>query len=98
MGNSRIQLRRGKAAFWTDANPVLQSGEPGFETDTRKLKIGDGSTHWRELDYFGGLHLDPGDDDATAMEMILAHLEDPTPHSVYDDGPSLVLLYENKKV
>ena len=52
MGNSRIQLRRGKAAFWTDANPVLHPGEPGFETDTEKLKIGDGVTHWRELEYF----------------------------------------------
>ena len=52
MGNSRIQLRRGKAAFWTDENPVLHPGEPGFETDTEKLKIGDGKTHWRELDYF----------------------------------------------
>lgn len=27
-----------------------------------------------------------------------AHLDDTTPHPVYDDGPSLVLLYENAKV
>jgi len=52
VGNSRIQFRRGKAAFWTDENPVLRPGEPGFETDTEKLKIGDGRTHWRELEYF----------------------------------------------
>ena len=51
MGNSRIQLRRGKAAFWTDENPVLHPGEPGYEMDTEKLKIGDGVTHWTELDY-----------------------------------------------
>lgn len=98
MANSRIQLRRGTAAFWTDENPVLRPGEPGYERDTGKLKIGDGETHWRELEYFGGLDLDPGMDDATAMELIVAHLSDPTPHSVYDDGPSLVLLYENAKV
>lgn len=93
---SRIQLRRGKAAFWTDENPVLRSGEPGFETDTRKLKMGDGKTNWRELAYFTGLDLDAGEGDPTAM--ILAHLEDLTPHPVYDDGPSLALLYENAKV
>lgn len=98
MGNSQIQLRRGKAIFWTDANPVLHAGEPGYETDTGKLKIGDGVTHWRELDYFDGLGLDPGMDDATAMELIVAHISDATPHPVYDDGPSLFLLYENAKV
>lgn len=98
MGNTRIQLRRGKAAFWTDANPILRPGEPGFETDTGKIKIGDGKTFWRELEYFTGLNLDPGEDDATAMALILDHLDDPTPHPVYDDGPSLVLLYENAKV
>lgn len=98
MGNSQIQLRRGKAVFWTDENPVLRPGEPGYETDTHKLKIGDGVTFWRELDYFNGLDLDPGTDDATAMELILAHISDPTPHAVYDDGPSLFLLYENAKV
>lgn len=95
---SQIQLRRGKAAFWADENPVLHPGEPGFETDTGKLKIGDGKTFWRELPYFSGLELDPGTDDASAMGLILSHLSDLTPHSVYDDGPSLALLYENAKV
>jgi hypothetical protein len=95
---TRIQLRRGTAAFWTDENPVLHHGEPGFETDTGKLKIGDGETFWRELSYFTGLSLDGDEDDATAMALITAHLSDTTPHSVYDDGPSLALLYENAKV
>jgi len=95
---SQIQLRRGTAAFWTDENPVLHQGEPGYETDTGKLKFGDGETFWRELPYFTGLELDPDEDDATAMELITAHLVDVTPHPVYDDGPSLVLIYENAKV
>lgn len=95
---SQIQLRRGTAAFWTDENPVLHQGEPGFESDTGKLKIGDGETFWRELPYFTGLELDPGADDATAMALITSHIADSTPHSVYDDGPSLLLLYENAKV
>ena len=33
------------------ANPVLSAGEPGFELDTGKLKIGDGSTYWNDLPY-----------------------------------------------
>lgn len=95
---SQIQLRRGKAAFWADENPVLHHGEPGYESDTGKLKIGDGVTFWRELPYFTGLDLGSNPDDATAMALITAHLSDPTPHPVYDDGPSLALIYENAKV
>ena len=47
----KFQLRRDTAANWTAANTVLDLGEPGFETDTRKLKIGDGATPWNSLDY-----------------------------------------------
>jgi hypothetical protein len=47
-----FQLRRGNssgATGWTTVNPVLVSGEPGFELDTTTLKIGDGSTTWNNL-------------------------------------------------
>jgi hypothetical protein len=47
----KFQLRRDTAANWTSANPVLDLGEPGVETDTLKLKIGNGSTPWNSLDY-----------------------------------------------
>jgi len=47
----RIQNRRGTASEWTDANPILAVGEIGFETDTGKFKIGDGSTEWDDLVY-----------------------------------------------
>ena len=47
-----MQQRRGSAADWIAANPVLAQGEMGFETDTGNLKIGDGTTHWVDLDYF----------------------------------------------
>ncbi len=47
----QIQLRRGTAAAWTSANPTLLSGEMGIETDTRKAKVGDGSTAWTGLSY-----------------------------------------------
>jgi hypothetical protein len=49
---TQIKLRRDTAANWTQANPVLALAEPGFETDTGKLKIGDGSTAWSNLEYF----------------------------------------------
>jgi hypothetical protein len=49
--STRIQKRRGTAAAWTSANPVLAAGEEGWETDTHKGKTGDGSTAWTSLTY-----------------------------------------------
>lgn len=46
-----MQQKRGTASRWTDTNPVLLAGEIGVETDTKKIKIGDGTTHWNNLDY-----------------------------------------------
>jgi len=48
----RQQQRRGTAAQWTSANPILSPGEIGFEIDTNKFKIGDGTTRWASLIYF----------------------------------------------
>lgn len=48
---NRIQQRRDTAANWASANPVLAVGEPGYETDTKKSKIGDGTTTWTALGY-----------------------------------------------
>lgn len=49
---TQIQLRRGTAAAWTSANPTLAQGEFGVETDTYKLKLGDGSSAWNSLGYY----------------------------------------------
>ncbi len=49
-----IAFRRDTAANWTSTNPTLSAGEPGFETDTGKVKIGDGSTAWASLAYLSG--------------------------------------------
>lgn len=46
-----IQLRRGTAAEWTTANPVLAAGEIGVESDTLAYKLGDGATAWASLGY-----------------------------------------------
>ena len=48
---SRIQIRRDTAANWTSVDPVLAQGEIGFEYDTRKSKIGDGTSAWTSLGY-----------------------------------------------
>jgi len=49
--SSIIQIKRGTAAAWTSANPTLNSGEMGFESDTKKMKVGDGTTAWTSLAY-----------------------------------------------
>jgi hypothetical protein len=49
---TRMQQRRGTAAQWTAANPTLAAGEIGFETDTSKFKMGNGSSAWTALTYF----------------------------------------------
>jgi hypothetical protein len=49
----KIQARRGTAAEWSSANPVLSVGEFGFEIDTLKLKVGNGLTAWNTLTYVG---------------------------------------------
>ena len=46
-----IQLRRDTTSAWSAANPILSSGEPGYNTTLKKLKIGDGVSHWADLDY-----------------------------------------------
>lgn len=48
---TQIQVRRGTASQWTSTNPTLAAGEFGFETDTNKLKCGNGSTAWSSLPY-----------------------------------------------
>ena len=53
---TRMQQRRGTAAQWISTNsgngPILAAGEIGYESDTNKFKIGDGTNHWLSLDYF----------------------------------------------
>jgi hypothetical protein len=48
---SQIQIRRDSAANFISVNPTLASGEMAVETDTHKLKIGDGATAWTSLAY-----------------------------------------------
>ncbi len=72
----RIQIRRGTAAEWAAANPVLMEGELGVELDTGKWKTGDGVRAWSDLDYV----YDAGAVDALQSDLV-AHKDAAAPHS-----------------
>ena len=63
---TNIQIRRGAANDWTSVNPTLASGEMAIENDTRRLKVGDGTTAWNELGY---LSFDGGDLDSDSVSV-----------------------------
>lgn len=44
-----IQLKRGKSSARSNYSDELESGQPFFETDTKKLYIGDGTTPLKDL-------------------------------------------------
>lgn len=46
---ARLRVRQGAAGTWASVNPVLLAGEPGYETDTKRLRIGDGVTSFTSL-------------------------------------------------
>ena len=48
---ARVQPIQATAAAFTAANPVLLSGEWGYETDTGRIKSGDGVTAYTDLPY-----------------------------------------------
>lgn len=64
---TKIQHRRDTAANWTSTNPTLASGEIGFETDTLKFKVGNGSTAWNSLKYSQDASLLSGTASITAL-------------------------------
>jgi len=51
----KVQLRRGTAAQWSSANPLLAEGELGLELDTGKFKVGNGTQNWNALVYASGI-------------------------------------------
>jgi hypothetical protein len=81
---TRIQVRRDTAANWTTNNPTLADGEIGFETNSGKFKIGNGSSTWSVLDYF----LDSSD--------LLAYLTTASAASTYLTQASASTTYATK--
>lgn len=54
-----IQLRGDTAANWTANNTILRAREMAVETDTKRFKIGDGTTAWNSLPYGGLIATNP---------------------------------------
>jgi hypothetical protein len=75
----KLLLRRDTDINWTRSNPLLGSGEPGFEYNTGKLKVGDGVTYWRQLPYIGG-----------NTSGIIDSFDGGTPSSVYGTTPGII--------
>lgn len=48
-----IAYKKKTASEWTSSNPVLALNEIGVESDTNKIKKGDGKTAWKQLNYYG---------------------------------------------
>lgn len=107
--NTTFKIREGLSIEWVTKNTVLGQGEPGLSVDTGEFKIGDGVTGWNQLDGFLSkeamlaamalLVADAvADSDPSNGAALTIHIADPTPHPIYDDGPSLALLYQNAKV
>lgn len=69
-----IQTRRDTAANWTANNPILLDGELGYEKDTGKIKIGNGSTAWNSLIYSNFA----GDFNSVTLEPVLEEPSVPT--------------------
>jgi len=48
---AKITPVRNTASTFNTNNPVLNNGQIGIETDTNRIKIGDGKTAWKSLSY-----------------------------------------------
>ena len=59
MTATKIQVRRDSSTNWTTANPVLSAGELGLDETVMKFKMGDGSTAWNLLSYYGDRTVQP---------------------------------------
>ena len=49
--SGQIQIRHDTAQNWASKNTVLLTGEQGYEEDTGRIKVGDGTTTWNNLPY-----------------------------------------------
>ncbi len=75
-----IKLRRGTAAEWSTANPILANGEPGVEIDTGRYKTGNGTSAWNALPYADNYSLDrahhTGTQPLSSLDGLLEYIQD----------------------
>lgn len=70
---TRIQVRRDTTANWASSNPVLASGEIGYDTTLGKGKVGNGTSTWSQLNFKFGLTADDlglGEDDEVVFQNV----------------------------
>lgn len=51
--NDLISIRKGNSSDWSGVNPILDSGEPGFDPSNNFLKIGHSGLTWNSLPVVG---------------------------------------------
>ncbi len=47
--NVAIKLKRDTAANWASANPILEDGQPGYDSTNNQIRIGNGVSTWSAL-------------------------------------------------
>lgn len=57
----RVQHRRKSASDWQNSEEILLDGELGVESDTGKVKVGDGTSRYTDLNYLTGPKGEKGD-------------------------------------
>ena len=68
MAAKKLQVRRDTSSNWSTANPVLDAGEFGLDMTIGKFKIGDGTTNWNHLAYYGDGEMNALEARITALE------------------------------
>ena len=96
MSTVRIQVRRGSATDWSGVNPILAAGELGVETDTRKIKVGDGSTAWNSLSYIAADAPEIGEISQDAINTALTMGAGLT--KTYNDGSNTITINVDSNV
>lgn len=87
-----IKIRRGTNAQWLAANPILEAGELGLNTDNNRLKVGNGSLGWNSLSY---INISPGDVNEATQDYLGAFLQNGTHDGVdvtYNDVLNTIAL------
>lgn len=67
-----LTTKHGTSVALASVNPILSAGELCLETDTRRMKAGDGTTYWNNLPYLWDAEtmIDGGDADTIAADTV----------------------------
>lgn len=78
-----IQFKRGQTKTWKASKVILADGQPGYDKDKHKIKIGDGKSAWDKLPYASGL----------SEEDILSSEKDAKAHAKVDPENKTLFTY-----